>query len=292
MTEIKQTFDENKLQCFADSQVTKTADEAIQSLRKANHWVNITHDQITNLEALKSEINLEKELICLRCKNVPINSVFCNSCEKFYCAECVEIMKLEAKEEVKEENKEGPAVGANGDYACLNNKCKKENFETTKMTRMVRNMVDQLEFKFGDETLSFDKLIKKETEVANNKLKLKCTLCEKDNMSKEELVSHVKDECEKVELSCSICQVGFPRAEFQAHNCKKCLKEKIDKIVGEMEAQKKSLEKEFKEKDTLQSQIKGHKDRSEELQKSIQEYKKQIMDLNEQIKLLKEDDKP
>jgi hypothetical protein len=79
---------------------------------------------------------------------------------------------------------------------------------------MVRNMVDQLEFKFGDETLSFEKLIKRETEVANSKLKLKCTLCEKDNMSKEELASHIKDECEKVNLTCSICQCEFLRADF------------------------------------------------------------------------------
>ena len=44
MTEMKQTFDENKLQCFADEQVNKTVDEAIQALKKANQWVNITHD--------------------------------------------------------------------------------------------------------------------------------------------------------------------------------------------------------------------------------------------------------
>jgi len=95
---------------------------------------------------------------------------------------------------------------------------------------MVRNMVDQLEFKFDDETLSFEKMIKKKTEVATNNLKLKCPLCEKDNMSKEELAAHVKDECEKVELTCELCQIGFLRGDFEAHNCKKCLKEKIDKI--------------------------------------------------------------
>lgn len=59
-----------------------------------------------------------------------------------------------------------------------------------------------------------------------------------------------------------------------------------------MEAQKKSLEKEFKEKDTLNQQIKGFKDRSVQLEKSIMDLKQQIVDLNEQIKLLKEDDIP
>lgn len=79
--------------------------------------------------------------------------------------------------------------------------------------------------------MSFEKLVKKETEVAKSKLKLKCPLCEKDNMTKEELASHVKEECEKVQLTCELCQIEFPRGEFQAHNCKKCLKEKIDKIT-------------------------------------------------------------
>lgn len=99
MTEMKQTFDENKLQCFADEQVNKTEDEAIQALKKAGQWVQIAHDSIDNLEDLKSEINLKKELVCLRCKNVPINAVSCNSCEKFYCGECVELMKLETNQD-------------------------------------------------------------------------------------------------------------------------------------------------------------------------------------------------
>ena len=249
MMETKHTFDEEKLQGFATEKMTKTVDEAIQALKRNNQWVRVTHDQIVNLEDLKSEIDLQKELVCLKCKYVPIDAVFCNSCEKFYCADCVDLIKLEAKESQSEEDKsDGPAVGADADYVCLNKKCKKCNFGTTKMTRMVRNMVDQFQFKFGDETMSFEKVVKKETEAARDKMRLKCPLCEKADLTKDELEAHIKDECANVQLKCMTCEIEYPRADFESHNCKKCLKEKIDKIVNDMEAQKKSLEKEFNEK--------------------------------------------
>jgi len=51
--------------------------------------------------------------------------------------------KEEQKEEIKED---APPQDPSNDLLCLNDKCKQKDFATTKMGRILKNMLGQLQF--------------------------------------------------------------------------------------------------------------------------------------------------
>jgi len=95
-------------------------------------------------------------------------------------------------------------------------------------------------------------MVKKQTEEAPQKLRYTCSEgCGKKDMTKDELIAHLKDECPKVKLPCKLCEIEFERADFAEHNCRKALKSKIEDVKKEIETQKKKFESELNEKKQL-----------------------------------------
>lgn len=140
--------------------------------------MRISFDDFINSE--NNELDVKKNFACVMCNNVVLAPVMqCDECEMVYCSS---------------------ATCLNGVKKCQNLKCPKQKaFSTTKLGRIVRNVMSNFEFNHvieGEETvIQYEKKCKLVLDEYKSTLKFKCSKCNKDNMTLDELKQHLKTDC-------------------------------------------------------------------------------------------------
>lgn len=131
----------------------------------------------------ENELDVKNNFSCVICKNIPFAPVMqCEECEYLYCSteRCL-----------------------HGVTECQNKKCKKsKEFKTSKIGRILRNVMSNFEFKHNEnETQDFIKYEKKckfvlDEYMKNQRFKCCNAECKHDQMmTKDELTTHLNSEC-------------------------------------------------------------------------------------------------
>ena len=98
-------------------------------------------------------------------------------------------------------------------------------------------------------------------------------------MTKEEYVSHQKNECENIEITCVDCEHSYKRCDFnnkELHWCERNLKAKIDKLRAQIKEENEVVKAQEKEAKNVEMRIKDYERRIENMKKKNEEYKVDI----------------
>jgi len=190
----------------------------------------------------------------------------------------------------------------------MNKKCpKQKQFSTSKVGRIVRNVMSNFEFNHTENNeeivVKYEKKVNLLMENYKASLKYKCSKCNKDNMTAEELKDHLMNECDAQQIKCKYCDVTLSRKEFNdpsTHTCVQTLKQKLDdEIKARKEAENKlavANRKNVDNENLLKRKCDIIKNRDAEILKLKDDMNKEIQKLKDQMKNMipkpKEEPKP
>jgi hypothetical protein len=73
-------------------------------------------------------------------------------------------------------------------------------------------------------------------------------------MTANELTKHMTNDCVKIEVECSLCEVKFTKENLASHNCAGELRKKLDKAIEDLK----------EEEERVNDKIRNKKDQKEE----------------------------
>ena len=155
---------------------------------------------VVNARIIENNSEYKKLTTCRICKDFMRKPLQCASCSSSYCQPCLTRKDVE-----------------NRGIQCINKDCKAPSGNLQPVSRMVKNILEQLKIKCPECSQIVSYANYEEHQLSHTF----CAFCYKEIPTWKKIKQHLYLECPKYKINCVNCEFIFKRENYLTHDCLK-----------------------------------------------------------------------